>query len=537
MSAAGLPLNPSDALPMSDGIGRGRLRRAAPLAALSARTAGGAAVAGLRSKLTGADPAEFHGRTAERYAELLGHSKGALMKAGQMLSMISVGPAVPLEFQSTYQAALARLRDDAPPMAGELAQTVLERELGRKALSAFAEFDWEPLAAASIGQVHAARLRDGREVAVKIQYPGVADAIAADLKNTQLLVTFVTLLGGLYTRRLNADLRDAARDMSARIVEELDYRLEAANQAEFAAHYRGHPFIHVPEVIGELCTDRVLTQELCLGRSWSEALGAEQELRDQWAEAIWRFVYGSYERLGMINADPHPGNYLFHDDGSVSFLDFGCVQRFPREQTEWPGRSCGRACAVTCSGPGARPWRPGSGAPQTPSRPRRCSPGGTSRFATCGRSSGSRHPRVCGELDRTQVLANRTLGERAAIPHDAERLPGMDPDRAGAGVSDRAAARGRALGRHRSRGPGERRAAHRDGQARTSVLRGTRGGKPCLSGQPGSCGGQRSPRRCSWGSASRSRSTCCCANQSSFVNVPWDSIVLICTLDFDAVSR
>jgi predicted unusual protein kinase regulating ubiquinone biosynthesis (AarF/ABC1/UbiB family) len=334
VSAAGLPLNPSDALSMSDGIGLGRLRRTAPLAALSARTAGGAAVVGLRSKLTGADPTEFHVRTAERYAELLGHSKGALMKAGQMLSFVSASPAVPAEFQPIYQEALARLRDDAPPMAGELARVVLEHELGRRTECAFAEFDWTPLAAASIGQVHAARLHDGREVAVKIQYPGAADAIRADLKNAQLLVTFMTLLGGLYTRRLNADVRVAARDMGGRIAEELDYRLEAANQAEFAEYYRGHPFIHVPEVVGELCTARVLTQELRLGRSWSEALGGEQELRDQWAEAIWRFVYGSYDRFGMINADPHPGNYVFHDDGSVSFLDFGCVQRFRHDQAD-----------------------------------------------------------------------------------------------------------------------------------------------------------------------------------------------------------
>ncbi len=326
-----------------DGVDRGRLRRSAPLAALSARTAGEAGVVGLRGMLTGADSTEFHVHTAERYAELLGRSKGALMKAGQMLSFVSVTPLVPAEFQSIYQAALTRLRDDAPPMAGELARTVLERELGRRALSVFAEFDWEPLAAASIGQVHAARLRDGREVAVKIQYPGVADAIRADLKNTQLLVTFLTLLAGLYTRRLNADVRVAARDISERIVEELDYRLEAATQAEFAEYYRGHPFIHVPAVVGELCTGRVLTQELCLGRSWSDAVGAERNLRDQWAEAIWRFAYGSYDRLGMINVDPHPGNYLFHDDGSVSFLDFGCVQRFPRDRTEM-ANAIVRAC-------------------------------------------------------------------------------------------------------------------------------------------------------------------------------------------------
>jgi hypothetical protein len=122
--------------------------------------------------------------------------------------------------------------------------------------------------------------------------------------------------------------------MSVRITEELDYRLEGANQAQFAEHYRGHPFIHIPAVVGELSTAHVLTQELARGLSWSEAVNAEQELRDRWAEAIWRFNYGSYRRLQMFNADPHPGNYLLHEDGSVSFLDFGCVKRFSREQIE-----------------------------------------------------------------------------------------------------------------------------------------------------------------------------------------------------------
>jgi predicted unusual protein kinase regulating ubiquinone biosynthesis (AarF/ABC1/UbiB family) len=327
------PFPTGDALGKGDGISRGRLRRTAPLAALSARTAGEAIMAGLRSKLTGADSTEFHVRTAERYAELLGRSKGALMKAGQMLSFASVSPAVPAELQSIYQAALTRLRDDAPPMAPELSRAVLERELGRRAESAFAEFDWEPLAAASVGQVHAARLHDGRAVAVKIQYPGVADAICADLNNAELLAVFLSLtIGGLSPRKLSLDLRGTASEISVRIAEELDYRLEAANQAEFAEHYRGHPFIHVPQVVGELCTDRVLTQELVRGRSWSDALTARQELRDQWAEAIHRFVWGSYHRLNLFNADPHPGNYVFHGDGSVSFLDFGSVKRFRHEQ-------------------------------------------------------------------------------------------------------------------------------------------------------------------------------------------------------------
>jgi predicted unusual protein kinase regulating ubiquinone biosynthesis (AarF/ABC1/UbiB family) len=347
VSDAGFPRYTSGAISNdapSNGIGRERMRRAAPLVALSARTAGEAAVVGLRGKLTGADPAEFYCRTAERYTELLGRSKGALMKAGQMLSLMSVGPAVPSELQSAYRAALVQLCDDAPPMDGDLALAVLERELGCRAESAFAEFDPEPLAAASIGQVHAARLHDGREVAVKIQYPGATDAIRADLKNAQLLVTFLGLLGSLYARRPNADLRSAAREMGARIAKELDYRLEAANQAEFAERYRGHPFIRVPDVIEGLCTPGVLTQELCGGRRWSEAIHAEQGLRDQWAEAIWRFVYGSQARFDVVNADPHPGNYRFHDDGSVSFLDFGCLHHFVSEHAEM-ARTIIRACA------------------------------------------------------------------------------------------------------------------------------------------------------------------------------------------------
>jgi predicted unusual protein kinase regulating ubiquinone biosynthesis (AarF/ABC1/UbiB family) len=318
-----------------DGIGRGRLRRIAPLVGLTVRTVCKAYVAKLRGRRRVAERIEFHVRSAERYAELLGHSKGALMKAGQMASFALLSPAVPAELQSIYQTALMGLCDDAPPMAPELACEVLERELGQSVGNMFARFDWEPLAAASIGQVHAAQLHDGRAVAVKIQYPGVADAIRADLKNTELLATFLSLtVGGMSSRRLSFDLRGAAREMGALIIEELDYRLEAANQAEFAEYYRGHPFIHVPEVVGELCTSCVLTQELVRGLSWSDALAAEQELRDQWAEAIYRFVYGTYERIYQFNADPHPGNYIFHEDGSVSFLDFGCVKRFRPEQVQ-----------------------------------------------------------------------------------------------------------------------------------------------------------------------------------------------------------
>jgi predicted unusual protein kinase regulating ubiquinone biosynthesis (AarF/ABC1/UbiB family) len=317
-----------------DGIRRGRVRRTVPLATLTARTAGEAVVVGLRGKLTGADSSEFHVRTAERYAELLGSSKGALMKAGQMLSLISLGGAVGDEFQATYQAALTRLRNEAPPMAPELAREVLEGELGRPTEEAFAEFDPEPLAAASIGQVHAARLHDGRAVAVKIQYPGVGAAIEADLKNTQLLATFLGLIRGLSPRKLNIDFAAVAEEIRERISEELDYRQEAANQEEFGAIYAGHPYIHVPAVVPELSTGRVLTQELVQGRPWSDAVTADHDLRASWAESIYRFIYGSYTNYAVFNADPHPGNYLFHDDGSVSCLDFGCVKRLEPGQVE-----------------------------------------------------------------------------------------------------------------------------------------------------------------------------------------------------------
>ncbi len=310
------------------------MRRTVPLATLTARTAGEAVVVGLRSKLTGADSSEFHVRTAERYAELLGSSKGALMKAGQMLSFVSLGSAMGGEFQNTYQAALTRLRNDAPPMAPELAREALERELERATEDAFAEFDWDPLAAASIGQVHAARLHDGRAVAVKIQYPGVGAAIDADLKNTELLATFLGLIRGLSPRKPKLDINGVAEEIGVRIKEELDYRTEAANQAEFAELYAGHPYIHVPAVVGELSTARVLTQELVRGMPWSEALAAADDLRASWAEAIYRFLYGSYSNYQLFNADPHPGNFLFHDDGSVSCLDFGCVKRLEPEQTK-----------------------------------------------------------------------------------------------------------------------------------------------------------------------------------------------------------
>jgi predicted unusual protein kinase regulating ubiquinone biosynthesis (AarF/ABC1/UbiB family) len=316
--------------PARDGIPEGRLRRVAPVAGLAARTAGESVISSLR-RHRDQEPEEYAHR-AERYAEVLGRSKGALMKAGQLLAYVPFGSAVPAENRALYQTAMSRLLADAPPMAPRLASEVIEAELGAPPETLFAEFSRRPLAAASIGQVHSARLHDGRKVAVKVQYPGAGAAIAADLKNTELIAVFIQLLRSFVPGLTRSDPRAFAAEITARISEELDYRVEASNQMLFAAAYRGHPFFHVPEVVEDLSTRRVLTQELSEGMSWPEALLCDQALRDQWSESIFRFVFGSIQHLKAFNADPHPGNYHFHEDGSVTFLDFGCVKHLSDTQ-------------------------------------------------------------------------------------------------------------------------------------------------------------------------------------------------------------
>jgi predicted unusual protein kinase regulating ubiquinone biosynthesis (AarF/ABC1/UbiB family) len=314
-------------------IPQGRLRRTAPLAALSARAAGGGAIDVLRRRLQGerGTSIEFHVRNAERYADVLSRSKGVLMKVGQLLSFVDISAAVDRTYGEVYQAALASLQSDAEPMPPVLVASVVESELGRGPEDLFAEFSPTPIAAASIGQVHVARLHDGREVAVKVQYPGVAEAIGDDLANTELLFTFAKIAKGMVPQFRNFDVRGMAEEITERISEELDYGAELANQAEFADHYRGHPFARVPAVFPELSSDRVLTMEMVHGRRWTETADADQALRDRWGEVVHRFFFGSIARFGMFNADPHPGNYLFHDDGTVTFLDFGCVKRLRPE--------------------------------------------------------------------------------------------------------------------------------------------------------------------------------------------------------------
>ncbi|MQA88045.1 MAG: AarF/ABC1/UbiB kinase family protein [Streptosporangiales bacterium] len=334
-------------------VSGGRMRRASPLAGLAGKTTGEAVVAALRRRFGAGDSTEFHVRTADRYADLLGRSKGVLMKAGQILSFVTLGSLVPPEYRGIYQAALSRLQAEAPPMEPEMAAAVVEAELGSPPEVLFAEFDPHPFAAASIGQVHAARLGDGRRVAVKVQYPGVEEAIRADLDNTELLATFLQLARSLVPGLGRLDVRTVALEVAERIGEEIDYRTEAAYQQRFADAYRGHPFIHVPEVVTELSTRRVLTQGFVEGIPWSEAVRADRSLRDRWGEVIYRFAFGSLRRLRLFNADPHPGNYLFHPDGTVSFVDFGCVKHFTADQVSMM-RSI---VAATIAGDARAMWR------------------------------------------------------------------------------------------------------------------------------------------------------------------------------------
>lgn len=225
-------------------VPQGRIRRTMPLAGFTARAAGGRLVAGLQQRAGDEGAVErFHERTAERYAEMLGHSKGALMKIGQLASMIDMQSLGTGGF-APYQKALTRLQSDAPPMAPELVHEMLDSELA-SGVGTFADFSAIPIAAASIGQVHRATLHDGREVAVKVQYPGVAHAIQSDLANTELVATFLRFATSASGMVFNP--RTLARELTMRIGEELDYQREATTVATFGGLYRGHPLSGSPK--------------------------------------------------------------------------------------------------------------------------------------------------------------------------------------------------------------------------------------------------------------------------------------------------
>jgi predicted unusual protein kinase regulating ubiquinone biosynthesis (AarF/ABC1/UbiB family) len=266
--------------------------------------------------------------TAEDVARELGNLKGVMMKAGQLVSFIA--EALPPE----ARAALATLQADAPPMAPGLAEAVVLEELGARPEHLFRRWDARPVAAASIGQVHRAVLHDGRAVAVKVQYPGVGEAIGADLQNAEVLYGIFAALAlkGLDSKALVDELR-------ARFTDELDYRREAANQRLFHDLFQGHPVISVPAVVDELSTGKVLVTEWADGVTWADFLAvADDEARATAAEALFRFAQACVYRHGTFNGDPHPGNYRFQLDGRVTFLDFGLVKRLTEEEkgTLWP---------------------------------------------------------------------------------------------------------------------------------------------------------------------------------------------------------
>ena len=301
----------------------GRLRLDRGLAAIRLAVRGGMRYAGSAPRLFAA-AGERRERlrndlaleTAEDVAATLGAMKGVMMKLGQMASYVDDGlsPAV--------RRTLACLQDSVPPMSPGLAAGVVEEELGLPPERAFARWDPEPIAAASIGQVHRAITLDGRAVAVKVQYPGVAETIAADLANVGLLRRMLRITAP------SQDVDALVGELRERVTEELDYRQEAENQRLMAAYYDGHPTIHIPPIIGELSARRVVTSELASGARFAEFVTWPQAERDLAAETIYRFVFRSLYEVRAFNGDPHPGNYLFHGGGRVTFLDFGLVKHF-----------------------------------------------------------------------------------------------------------------------------------------------------------------------------------------------------------------
>jgi predicted unusual protein kinase regulating ubiquinone biosynthesis (AarF/ABC1/UbiB family) len=315
---------------MSDRIPTGRLRRAAKttgaLAPGTLRLATSIATSAARDPDKAAELlSQRHEQLADEVVDALSSLRGGAMKIGQMASFIDVD-FIPAEYRDTYQAKLAALRDSAPPMSWKQVSSVLEREWGEAPESVLEDLEHDAAAAASIGQVHRGRLPDGRAVAVKVQYPEIADALEADLGTAAIIAR----LGKAIAPGVDPNLiMDEIRE---RILEELDYELEAQNQRTFARAYRGHPFAHVPDVVTSLSARRVLVSEWVDGRPFAEIRALPDDERGRIGEAIYRFYYGSLHWLGRFNVDAHPGNYLLLDDGRMAFLDFGSVKEMQADR-------------------------------------------------------------------------------------------------------------------------------------------------------------------------------------------------------------
>ncbi len=323
----GVPRRDKDAIPTS------RVARSAKLGSLAA----GQAVRqmGTRAANLTRDEEAAHAamsarqlQAAEQIVTALGTMKGAAMKVGQVLSFLDVG-FVPEEHREQFQAKLAALRDSAPNVAFKDMRKVVESEYGEKLSKMFAEFDETPIAAASIGQVYRARLHDGRDVAVKVQYPGVAAAVRADMQNLGIILRVLkSVAPGLDVRAVGAEIRE-------RIDEELDYELEAGNQRALARVYRNHPFVVIPGVIGELSRTRVMTTEFVSGIGFEAMKQLPQPERDRIGEIVFRFYFGSMYRHRQFSGDPHPGNMILLPDGRMAFLDFGLFKRIAPDVAEF----------------------------------------------------------------------------------------------------------------------------------------------------------------------------------------------------------
>src|SRR6478736_2212573 len=257
--------------------------------------------------------------TARELVKQLGQLRGAAMKVGQVLSTVDF-TAIPESEREEFKATLAALRDDVPPLPFKKVRKLLEEELGGKVGDHFEAFEEEAFAAASIGQVHRAVTLDGDEVAVKLQYPGVAEAVESDLRNLSMLLPLVKRLApGL-------DVKALAQELRERIGDELDYEVEAQNHRAMARAWRGHPFAYVPAVDTQLSRRRVLVTELLVGRRFETVKQLPEAERDRFAEIVFRFFFGTLNHLRRAAGDPHPGNYLLLDDGRVGFLDFGLMR-------------------------------------------------------------------------------------------------------------------------------------------------------------------------------------------------------------------
>ena len=319
-------------------IPTGRIRRTAKVAGL----AGGQTARNYATKaanLTRGDQqrrdaaARRQAEAAEQILDVLGNMKGAAMKVGQVASFIDTG-AFPEEFQARIQEKLAELRDSAPRVPFEQMRAVIEDGLGERIGDVFAEFDEQAVAAASIGQVYRARLPAdagklaGREVAVKVQYPGVAQAVRSDLQNLGLLMRVAKRIApGMDAKAMTAEIKE-------RLSDELDYEQEAQAQRAMARAWRGHPFVVIPDVVTSLSSERVLVTEWLEGRSFEQVRELPDAERDRFGEIVFRFFSGSLYRNGHFSGDPHPGNYRLMDDGRVAFLDFGMTKHVDRAHVE-----------------------------------------------------------------------------------------------------------------------------------------------------------------------------------------------------------